>query len=350
MTAPLSNNVKLGLLVLSGLFLLVATLYIIGKNENYFGSHFELRARFVDADGLVNGDNVRFSGLQAGTVRSIRVIDDTTIEAVLLIDKAMRPFIRRNALASIGTEGLIGNKVVNILPAREQAALAGNGDLLSTRSPLNTDAMLRTLNVTNENLARITEGLKATVQRVNASAGLWNLLNDRRMAADVSLSVQHVRRSSEEAEAMLRELHALVTAVKQGQGSAGALLTDTQFVHNLDEAVARIRLAGDRISAAGDSAGALAASARGLITDTVFVHNLNTSLDNIRKGTAAFHEDMEALKHNFLLRGYFRRQEKAAAKTRADSLRATEQWPLDPLSNPSSPALANPHDTAHPRH
>lgn len=327
MTAPLSNNIKLGLLVLAGLLVLVATLYIIGKNENYFGSHFELRARFADADGLVNGDNVRFSGLQAGTVRAVRVIDDTTIEAVLLIDKAMRPYIRRNALASIGTEGLIGNKVVNILPVREPDTLAADGDLLPTHAQVNTDAMLRTLNRTNENLAVITEGLKATVQRVNESAGLWNLLNDRGMAANLSASMEHVRKSGEEAEATLRELHSLVSAVKQGHGSVGALFTDTQLIHNLDEAVARIRRAGDRISAAGDSAGALAASARRLITDTAFVRNLNTSLDNIRQGTGAFHEDMEALKHNFLLRGYFRRQEKAAQKARearADSLRATD--------------------------
>lgn len=321
MATPNFNNLKLGLLVLAGLFLLVTTLYIIGKNENYFGSHFQLRARFVDADGLVDGDNIRFSGLQAGTVRSIRVIDDTTIEAVLLIDKSMRPYIHKNALASIGTEGLIGNKVVNIVPAGAPGPLAEDGDLLATRPRINTDDMLRTLHRTNENISRITEDLKTTVQHINESAGLWNLLNDRRMAENLSASMEHVRASTEEAEATLRELHALVSAVKQGQGSIGTLLTDTQFVHNLDEAVARIRLAGDKISAAGDKAGALAASAKGLITDTAFVRNLNTSLDNIRRGTAAFHEDMEALKHNFLLRGYFRRQEKAARKARADSLR-----------------------------
>lgn len=328
------NNLKLGLLVLAGLFVLVATLYIIGKNENYFGSHFQLRARFVDADGLVDGDNIRFSGLQAGTVRSIRVIDDTTIEAVLLIDKAMRPYIHKNAVASIGTEGLIGNKVVNILPTRESSPLAGDGDLLPTRALLNTDAMLRTLNKTNENLAQITEGIKSTVQRINGSEVLWHLLNDQRMAANLSASMEHVRRSSEEAEAILQDLHAVVNAVKQGQGSAGALLTDTQFVHNLDEAVARIRLAGDRISAAGDSAAALAASAKGLITDTVLVRNLNTSLDNIRQGTAAFHEDMEALKHNFLLRGYFRRQEKAAKKAMTDSLKRVYPVRATPTATP----------------
>jgi phospholipid/cholesterol/gamma-HCH transport system substrate-binding protein len=334
MAAPTFNNLKLGLLVLAGLSVLVSTLYIIGKNENYFGSHFELRARFSNADGLVDGDNIRFSGLQAGTVRAIRVIDDTTIEAVLLIDKAMQPYIRKNALASIGTEGLIGNKDVNILPGKQPAPLAEDDDLLGAQHQVNTDDMLRTLDKTNENIAVITEGLKSTVQRVNESAGLWNLLNDQRMAANVSASMEHVRRSSEEAESTLRELHALVSAVKQGQGSAGALLADTQFVHNLNVAVDRIRLAGDKISAAGDSAGTLAASARGLITDTTLVRNLNSSLDNIRQGTAAFHEDMEALKHNFLLRGYFRRQEKATKKATADSGKTATRIPPTPTSTP----------------
>jgi phospholipid/cholesterol/gamma-HCH transport system substrate-binding protein len=334
MTSPTFNNLKLGLLVLAGIFLLVSTLYIIGKNENYFGSHFQLRARFSNADGLVVGDNIRFSGLQAGTVRTIRVIDDTTIEAVLLIDKAMRPFIYKNALAAIGTEGLIGNKVVNLLPAAHPASLAEDDDLLGVQRQVNTDNMLRTLDKTNENIAVITEGLKSTVQRVNESAGLWNLLNDRRMATNFSLSMEHVRRSSEEAEATLQDLRALVSAVKQGQGSAGALLADTQFVHNLNEAVTHIRLAGDKIAAAGDQAGTLASSANGLIRDTSFVRNLNSSLDNIRQGTAAFHEDMEALKHNFLLRGYFRRQEKAAQKATADSLKRTSSIPLTPTSTP----------------
>src|ERR1700761_6357472 len=145
MPSPISSNLKLGLLVLAGLLLLVSTLYIIGKNENYFGSHFDLRARFYNADGLVVGDNIRFSGLQAGTVRSIRMIDDTSIEAVLRIDKSMRPCIHKNALAAIGTEGLIGNKVVNILPVKSPAPPAEENDLLAAQRQVSTDDMLRTL-------------------------------------------------------------------------------------------------------------------------------------------------------------------------------------------------------------
>src|SRR5579871_5679600 len=99
MSATTSGNIKLGLLVLTGLGLLISTLYIIGKNEDIFGSHFELRARFANANGLMAGNNIRFSGIQAGTVKSIRVIDDTTIEATLLIDNALQPYINANAEA-----------------------------------------------------------------------------------------------------------------------------------------------------------------------------------------------------------------------------------------------------------
>lgn len=317
---PTFSHLKLGLLVLGGLFLLVTTLYIIGKNENYFGSHFTLRARFTNANGLINGDNIRFSGLQAGTVRTIRVIDDTTIEAVLLIDKAMRPYIRKNALAAIGTEGLIGNKVVNIVPAGRPAPLAEDGDLLAAQNQVNTDDMLRTLSKTNENIAAISEGLNITVRRLNNSPLLWRLSNDTGLILRLDASLAHLHDASANADAALQNIRTLTAGLEAGKGSVGALLKDTTFAHNLDEAINRLKLAGERISAAGDQAGTLAQNASTLIKDSNFVHNLNTSLDNIRQGTAAFHEDMEALKHNFLLRGYFRKQEKAAKKKTAENL------------------------------
>ena len=314
MSETKNNNIKLGLLVLAGLFLLISTLYIIGKNENIFGSHFELRARFANANGLMAGNNIRFSGIQAGTVKSIKVIDDTTIEAVLLIDKVMQPYINSNAEASIGTEGLIGNKVININPVKARAPLAKEGALLPTHHQVSTDEMLETLSKTNDNIALISEGLRTTVQRINNSAALWNLLNDPRLSANVHASLLNLREASAHADALLGDLHDLTANLKAGKGSAGALLTDTAFAHNLNEAVDKLKTTAETITAAGDQAGRLVNAAQTMITDSTFTSNLNGSMSNIRQGTAAFEQDMEALKHNFLLRGYFRRQEKQAKK------------------------------------
>jgi len=308
------RNIRLGVMVLAGIALLIITLYVIGKNENMFGSHFSLRARFRNINGLMVGNNIRFAGIQAGTVHQIRVINDTTIELELLLDTKLQPYIHKNALAAVGTEGLIGNKIVNVIPVPERSPVVEAGDLLASQRSVNTDDMLLTLDRTNRNIAEITDGLKLTVSRINGSAALWNLLNDKRIPADVRRSLANLRGATEQAQNMTADLHNITQDIRNGKGSVGRLLVDTAFAIQLDSAVVRIRQAGERLGAAGQKAADLASSARDLVQDTALQARLQASMENIRKGTAAFSEDMEALKHNFLLRGYFRRQEKAAKK------------------------------------
>src|SRR5665647_546677 len=119
MAKRIINNVKLGSFVLAGLICLVLLLYMIGKNRNLFGNNYVLKTRFENVQGLIAGNNVRFSGIQAGTVKSIKILNDTVIEVTMIIEKKMQSIIRKNAITSIGTEGVVGNKVVNIVPARQ---------------------------------------------------------------------------------------------------------------------------------------------------------------------------------------------------------------------------------------
>lgn len=317
MSDSTGRNIRLGVMVIAGLSLLIATLYLIGKNQDLFGSHFSLRARFRNVNGLVKGNNIRFAGIQAGTVRDIRVLSDSSIEVVMLVDKGLQPYIRKNAMAAIGTEGLIGNKIVNLIPGSGAAAAAEDGELLAVQKAISTDDMLVTLDRTNRNIAEITDGLKETVARVNGSVALWSLLNDRGMAGNVRASLVSIRDASRQADSMMARLRALADDVRSGHGSVGKLLADTAFAVGLDSAVAKIRLAGERLGAAGQQAEGLAVSARAVVQDSLLQSRLQASMENIRKGTAAFNEDMEALKHNFLFRGYFRKQEKEAKKRQA---------------------------------
>jgi len=308
------KNFKLGILVLAGLVLMISTLYVIGRNENIFGSHFVLRSRFRNANGLIPGDNVRFAGLQAGTVKTVRVIDDTTIEATLLIDEEMKPFIHRNALASIGTEGLIGNKVIDITPVAGRASQVQQGDRLPSQQVVSTEDMLRTLDKAGTNIVAITQGLKFTVERINNSDAFWNILSDRRIALDVRSSLDNIRQASNNANAMTAQLRGLAEDITTGKGSVGRLLKDTAFASALEAAVAKISSAGDQLNSAAARIGNLAGNANTLVTDSTLSANLSASMENIRKGTAAFNENMEALKHNFLFRGYFKKKEKEAQK------------------------------------
>ena len=151
------NNIKLGVFVLAGLFFLVLLLYMIGRNQNLFGATFTIKARFDNVQGLVSGNNVRYAGIQVGTIKRINILNDTLIEVRMIIDYKMKSFIRQNAVASIGTDGLMGNKVINISPSRESAPLIEEGNTISSRKAIDADEMLRVLSNTNNDVSHLSK-------------------------------------------------------------------------------------------------------------------------------------------------------------------------------------------------
>jgi len=317
----IGTRVKLGLFVLAGLFVLILTLYLIGKSQNLFGSNVELKARFRNVSGLISGSNVLFSGIQVGTVNKIKIIDDTTIEVGFLVDKEMLPYIHQNARVSIGTEGLMGNKIINILPVNELSPPVREGDLLPASQTLSTDEMLQTLDRTNSNIADISEDLKSSVHRLNDSKALWGILDNPGLAANMQASMENISRASANVNAVTQDLHAMIADVKNGKGSVGTLLRDTAFSANLEETLAKIKKVGDKAAGLGDELDQMVDDIRynmdqgrgtvhALLRDSSLTVKLNATMDNVQKGTESFSQDMEALKHNFLLRGYFRKLDK----------------------------------------
>ena len=318
------NNIKLGVFVLTGLFVLILSFYMIGKNQNLFGSSFQLKARFYNLDGLIEGNNVLFSGIQAGTVKNINIVNDTTIEVTLLIDNKIKSYIHKNAIAAIGTEGLMGNKIVNILPGKGTGPVVGEGDLLAVQKIVNTDEMLQTLSKTNNNVGIISEAIKGTVLRIDSSA-LLALLNDKNIGISLKSALKNIDQATANANNMTRGLNEIVAQIKKGKGAAGVLLSDTTFAGSLKEAMVKIRAASEN---AGQMTIQLNNMVRGiklditngkgplntLLKDSVMARNFSLSMDNIQKGTDNFNQDMEALKHNFLFSGYFKKLEKQRKK------------------------------------
>ncbi len=319
------NNVKLGAFVIAGLLFLVLLLYMIGKNRNLFGDTYILKARFENVNGLVPGNNVRFSGIEAGTVKSVKIFSDTVIEVSMIIDKKMLGIIHKNAIVSIGTDGLVGNKVINIIPVRQPAQLAAENDILASKRAVDTDDMLQTLSKTNNDVAIIASNLKLTVQRINNSSALWELLNDRSIPLGLKTSVKNIRLATVKAGKMVTTLNEITTDLKNGKGSLGTILRDTGIAQKISDAVLKIKSAGDEANSLIMQINKIATevdhdintgkgTVNALLKDSLIVVKLNASLDNIQQGTDGFNQNMEALKHNFLLRGYFRKLEKQKQK------------------------------------
>ncbi|CAN5347152.1 hypothetical protein BH11BAC5_BH11BAC5_32950 [soil metagenome] len=326
------NTIKLGAFVLAGLLLLVLLLYMIGKNQNLFGSTYILKARFENIQGLVAGNNVRYAGIQTGTVKQINIIDDTTIEIAMLIEKRMQKIIRKNAMVAIGTDGFVGNKVVNISPARQRSEIAKEGDILLSKKSVATDDMLQLLSKTNSDISVIAAELKTTVQRINQSDALWSLLNDKSIPQNIRLAVANIRSATEKANSTVANFESVASDIQQGKGSVGILLKDTVFATHLNDAILKIKSVGGQADSLLYEINTMVAGIKddkdngngtlhALFKDSSIVIKLNASLDNIQKGTDGFNQNMEALKHNFLFRGFFKKQAKQQEKE--NKLKAT---------------------------
>lgn len=319
------NHIKLGVFVIAGLSFLILVLYMIGKNQNLFGNTFILKARFDNAQGLMYGNNIRFAGIDAGTVKEVKVINDTTIEVTMLIKTRMKPYIRKNAVASITTDGIMGNRIVNINPTGEPGAFVEAGDMLKTRKGPDTEEMLRVLDKTNRDLSVIASSLKQTTSRLNESNGLWKLLEDENIPENLRSSLKNFSQTGENLDRMSNELGMIISDVKNGKGTAGILLRDTSMAMDIKASIKEIRSISISADSLARSLNLLADSLNynlnkgegvvtGLLKDKKMKNDLDRTLENIEEGTRAFNENMEALKHNWLFRGYFKKQEKKASQ------------------------------------
>lgn len=182
---------------------------MIGRNKILFGSSYSLKAKFENVQGLIPGNNVRYSGIQAGTIKNIKIINDTTIEVSMMIETEMQEIIRLDAIASIGTDGIVGNKVVNIVAGKQNAELAQEGDFIFSKMPIDTDQILKTLSNSNNDISEIVAGLKLTVERINNSTALWELLNDKTLPNELRQSAVNLRLTTSKAGLMADDLYTI---------------------------------------------------------------------------------------------------------------------------------------------
>lgn len=320
-----TNNVKLGLFVVSGLAFLILMLYMIGRNRNLFQSTYTLKAHLMNAQGLVAGNNVRYAGIEIGTVQKIKFLNDTLIEVSLTINSRMNHIIRKNARVSVGSEGLVGNKVLNIASSGPGAGVAAEGDILKGSSSVSTDDMMVILEKTNRDIAAVAAGLRISIDRLNNSSAIWKIMDDDKSAENIRTATENVRIASKTAVHFIEDLRSASSSIVKGEGPIGMLLYDTSVSANVQQSLKRIRIASENLDSLTFSLNRYTNELYNdiqkgnntfnvLLKDSILAGKLRASVNSVEKGTAAFTTNMEALKHNILFRGYFRKQEKINRK------------------------------------
>lgn len=315
------KNIRLGIFVVAGTAFLISALYIIGNKQNLFGNTFRISAKFYNVSGLMSGNNVRFAGIDVGTVESVEIVNDSSVNVIMVIEKDIQPFIKKNAIASVGTDGLMGNRLVNINSTGNHATSVEEGDVLESLRPIEQDEMVRTLNETNENMKAITSNLRTITDRINSKNTLWSILMDTVVAENVKSAIVNIKIASNSSAVLTGNLKNISEDIKNGKGSLGALITDTTLSGKINQVVIKLNSVSDSIAyITGDFSKIASRLEKGngsigvLLKDTSFVHNLNTSVNNINKSSVILNEDLEALRHSWPFKKYFRKKEKGKLK------------------------------------
>ncbi|HLN73329.1 MAG: MlaD family protein [Methylococcaceae bacterium] len=229
-------KVRLGLFVAGGFLIFALAIFLIGRQKNLFNPTFTLTTTFRNVSGMQVGNNVRFSGINVGTIDDIGIINDSTVQVKMLIQKSVEPFIKSDCKAVIGSEGIIGDRILVITQGGPISQPVKEGQMLLSVEPVELDAIIQSLSVTALNAEVITDQLAEIMVNIN-----------------------------------------------QGQGTLGML-----------------------------------------IQDTTIAENINSTIINLKKSSKGLNQNMEAAKSNFLLRGYFKKKEREAAKAKEAAKKAQE--------------------------
>jgi len=191
------NKMRLGVFVSLSIFVFIIAIYYVGQRQQLFNSTFQISGIFKDISGLQVGNNVRFSGINVGVIQNIEQITDSTVKVDMLIDERTRKFMKKNAKAVIGSDGLMGNKIVSIIPGTAGNQELSNNDFIQTTVPVNIDDILLKIKTTSDNSASITGNLAVIVQSIRDGKGtIGELFMDSILAHNVSQAMINIKQGA----------------------------------------------------------------------------------------------------------------------------------------------------------
>lgn len=310
----IKRNMKLGAFVLGGVALFLISVFYLGRENNIFSKTFTVSAVFKNVEGLKDGDNVWLSGVKIGTVKKVSIISEGQVIVTMSLKEKQNEFIKKDATANIGSDGLVGNKIVVIRPGSAAETIHDN-DTINSFSPTDTQELFNLAKEVGTDIKAITSDLKVTTAKINAGQGvIGELLNEGEMAKELRASMSAIRRASENATRATNEINKMLTEINQGDGLMTKLIRDTTYAAQFSRTM-------ENVEQVGENAKKMAAdlkevtdkmndknNAMGvLLTDTTFATKLKTTMTNAEKASAKLDENLKAMRSSWPFKKYFRK-------------------------------------------
>lgn len=195
MKTTASQKIKIGLFTFAGFVILLLLVFFIGNQKSYFSSTFRVYGTFKNVSGLMVGNNVRFAGINVGVVEGINIVTDSTVRVDLTLNNSVKKFIKTDSKISIGSDGLMGDKLIVIAPGGVTSTkeIEANGQLQSV-NPVDVDKIITKLTKVADNAETLTTGLSEIVTKINSGKGsIGRLLNNDKIARDLEGTVKQAQ-------------------------------------------------------------------------------------------------------------------------------------------------------------
>lgn len=326
-----SQRIKLGIFILIGTILFIAGVYFIGKKQNMFGNTYDIYAVFNNINGLKPGNNVRYSGINVGTVKGINMISDTVIVVRISIQKEITRHIKTDAKCAITTDGLVGSMIINILPGTDQGQLISQGDTIYSLSRIRTDEMLQTLSETNENAALLTAEILKIAKEISAGNGLIGaIIKDPGITQDVRAIIANLKNTTKASNSTINQLNTMLASIDRNDNLVGSL-RDTSLAVKVKNIIVNAEKASSELNTILNQLDLTISETRKTITnvregkgvinylsndpelvkkiDGTLTH-LDSTIYQINKAGIQLNENLGALKKTWLVKKYLTEKEK----------------------------------------
>jgi phospholipid/cholesterol/gamma-HCH transport system substrate-binding protein len=197
MKKTVGNRIRLGIFVSIGFVLLIVAIYFVGQRQQLFNSTFQVSGIFKDINGLQVGNDVRFSGINVGIVEGIIQITDTTVQVDMLIEQKAKRFIKKNAKALIGADGLMGNKIVTIIPSGKCPQAIADNDFIATVKPISLDDIMLNVKLASDNAVDITDDISTiTASIVQGKGVMGKLFMDSTLGQNLDKALVNIKQGA----------------------------------------------------------------------------------------------------------------------------------------------------------
>ncbi|HVX51202.1 MAG TPA: MlaD family protein [Chitinophagaceae bacterium] len=329
MKKKFNHSVLVGVFITAGLIIFALAVFILGNQQKAFAKAFTVKAIFQDVNGLQAGNNVWLYGVKVGTVKKVEFSGEQKVEVTLSVEKEAITRLHKDATAKISSDGLIGNKIIVLTGGSPKAADIQDGDYINIAVTPGTDEMLAMLQQNNRNLLAITTNIKdLTTRLVKGEGSLGQLLKDTTMAGDVKSAIAHFKNVATRSEAAVASVQHFAEQLHTPGTLADELVTDTTVFNtvktsvanlqnatlSLQNAMQKVNIIADSLQKAGNAFTDTKKPVGMILNDEQVAQDLRLMIDNLEASSQKLNDDLEALQHNFLLRGFFRKREKEKQK------------------------------------